>query len=123
MTSLQPSTTFAPPAIPFLASSAELPTDAVRARVAAALFGAPLDLTESFRRGAHAGPSAVRHVSDVLESYSPVLDRDLADFTILDMGDLELNGQSMANAQAAIADAMAYASQRARLAIMLGGEH
>jgi agmatinase len=122
VTSLQPSTTFAPPAIPFLASSPD--AGAPRGSPAtAALFGAPLDLTESFRSGTHGGPSAVRGISDVLETYSPVLDRDVADLDLLDLGDLELDGLAMPEALQAIANAMALACQRARLAIMLGGEH
>jgi agmatinase len=122
VTSLQPSTIFAPPAIPFLASSPD--TGAARGSpAAAAIFGAPLDLTESFRSGAHRGPTAVRSISDVLETYSPVLDRDLADLALLDLGDLELHGLPMPEALRAIANAMALASQRARLVIMLGGEH
>ncbi len=109
--------TFAPPVTRFLASSLEV------AAPRAAIFGAPLDLTESFRSGAHAGPSAVRYVSDVLESYSPVLERDLEDTPLADLGDVALAGLSMAEALARIAEAMAYAVSAAGLAVMIGGEH
>jgi agmatinase len=119
-TNLQPSPIFAPPAIPFLASS---PETASAAHLAAAIFGAPLDLTESFRDGARHGPAAVRHMSDSLESYSPILDRDLADIAFSDLGDLQLNDLGIEGALNAIAEAAARASQSARLAIMIGGEH
>jgi len=109
--------TFAPPVTHFLASSLEV------AAPRAAIFGAPLDLTESFRSGAHAGPSAVRYVSDVLESYSPVLERDLEDTPLADLGDVALAGLTMAEALARIAEAMAYAVSAAGLAVMIGGEH
>src|SRR6266516_1553066 len=86
--SLQPSPSFALPAIPFLASSPEADGPAA-VKVAAAVFGAPLDMTESFRNGAKHGPSAVRYMSESLESYSPVLDRDHVDLALTDLGDLQ----------------------------------
>jgi agmatinase len=122
VTSLQPSPSFAPPVIPFLASSPEPVADGARA--AAAIFGAPLDLTESFRDGARHGPGAVRAMSDSLESYSPVLDRDLADMSIADLGDLDtLNALEVQTALEAISSGAAYAARAAKLAVMLGGEH
>jgi len=112
-----PKPTFALPDTPFLGSSPEA------AHAVAALFGAPLDLTESFRAGAHAGPSAVRYVSDVLETYSPTLDRDLEDLSVQDLGDLSLDGRAMADALEQIAQAMAYAVDSTGLGVMIGGEH
>jgi agmatinase len=115
-----PSPSFALPATPYLASS----PDANHSRPgAAAIFGAPLDLTESFRAGARNGPGAVRYMSDSLESYSPLLDRDLADLSVRDLGDLELNHLSVEHALDAISHAAAYAGAAGNLAIMLGGEH
>jgi agmatinase len=109
---------FTPPATRFFSlAPREGPPDA-------ALFGAPLDLTESFRAGAAAGPSTVRAVSDVLESYSPVLDRDLAeDACLLDLGDLALDGLPMDAALDCIAAGMREAASLAPLAVMVGGEH
>ncbi|MBV9599467.1 MAG: agmatinase [Chloroflexi bacterium] len=89
----------------------------------AAIFGAPLDLTESFRAGARGGPRAVRYMSDSLETYSPTLDRDLEDVALADLGDLELKGLSVERAVESIAEASAHAASAARLAVMLGGEH
>ena len=73
MIGLPPKPIFAPPATHFLASSPELPRGAA---AVAALFGAPLDLTESFRSGAHAGPSAVRFISDALETLRFLFEAD-----------------------------------------------
>ena len=113
--------TFALPAIRYLASSPDLRAgDAV---AAAAIFGAPLELTESFRGGTHGGPAAVRYMSEGLESYSPVLDRDLEDFLTRDLGDLTLDGLEMHDALDRISGAMAHAASQARVAIMIGGEH
>jgi agmatinase len=122
VTSLPPSPSFAPPATLYLASSPEL-GDSPTQPAAAAIFGAPLDLTESFRSGAHAGPAAVRYMSDALETYSPVLDRDLEDFLITDLGDVDLEGASMPESLGRISGAMQFAAGQARVAVMLGGEH
>ena len=115
----QPATpTFTPPATPFfsLARRGVPPT--------AVVLGAPLDLTESFRAGAGEGPATVRAVSDVLESYSPVLDRDLLDDAcLLDLGDLPLDGLDMPTALVRIEEGMHYAASLAGLAVMVGGEH
>lgn len=113
-------TSFAPPATPFLASSPEL---APAERVAAAIFGAPLDVTESFRAGAAHGPAAVRYMSDSLESYSPVLDRDLEDCSIVDLGDLDFDSIAVEDGVNFISRAMAHALRSSRIAVMLGGEH
>jgi agmatinase len=90
---------------------------------AAAFFGAPLDLTGSFRLGAAAGPGAVRRMSDSLETYSPALDRDLEDLALVDLGDLDLDGVGVEEAVDAITETMAEAASAARLPVMLGGEH
>jgi agmatinase len=80
-------------------------------------------MTETFRAGASAGPAAVRGMSEVLETYSPVLDRDLEDVHMRDIGDLDLRGLSMPKALDVISGAMALAASQAALAVMLGGEH
>jgi agmatinase len=126
MTSLQPLPTFAPPGTPYLASSLEVvgpSSDGVATRAAAAIFGVPLDLTESFRGGAHGGPAAVRFMSDGLETYSPMLDRDLEERDVRDFGDVSLDSMGVETALESVAAAMAFAARSARLAVMLGGEH
>jgi agmatinase len=122
VTSLQPSPSFAPLDIHFLASSPDS-GEATNEPVAAAIFGAPLDVTESFRSGTAGGPAAVRYMSDALETYSPVLNRDLVDLAIRDLGDLGFGDRDVPRALDSIADAMACAASQARLAVMLGGEH
>lgn len=112
---------FAPPDTPFLASSPD--SESAARTPAAAIFGAPLDLTESFRSGAHGGPAAVRYMSDVLESYSPVIDRDLEDLSIVDLGDVEFGDHGIETCLHLIAAAMEHAARRAQLGVMLGGEH
>jgi agmatinase len=62
-------------------------------------------------------------MSDVLETYSPVLDRNLEALTLADLGDLRLADLAMAEALEQVADAMAFAAQGTQLAVMIGGEH
>ncbi len=114
---------YQPPPLPFTDT---VPLDVAEPRgglVAAALFGAPLDRTESFRVGAAAGPDAVRQISGSLETYSPSLDRDVTDLTLVDLGNLPLGGETMDADIEAIATAIEHATGVARLGVMLAGEH
>jgi agmatinase len=104
-----------PPRVPFLGSRVCTNPEAV-------LIGAPLDLTESFHAGTSAGPERVRAVSDVLEAYSPQLDRDLGELRFADWGDVECTS-GMESALDAIAGAVAEACRQGALPILLGGEH
>ena len=53
------------------------------------MFGVPFDATVSFRPGTRFGADAIRSVSDGLETYCPVLDRDLEDAPYCDLGNVE----------------------------------
>lgn len=87
------------------------------------LYGAPFDSTTSFRPGARFGPSAMRHESFGLETYSPYQDADLTDCAVFDSGDLEL---CFGSAEAALKDIEDRADEILRdgkLPLLLGGEH
>ncbi|MCI7191675.1 agmatinase, partial [bacterium] len=87
------------------------------------LYGAPFDSTTSFRPGARFGPSAIRHESFGLETYSPYQNADLTDFDIFDSGDLEL---CFGSAESALNDIESRAAEILRdnkLPLLLGGEH
>jgi agmatinase len=56
----------------------------------AVILGCPYDGSASFRPGARFGPSAIRRASWGIETYSPYLNKDLGQFSVHDMGDLEL---------------------------------
>jgi agmatinase len=62
-------------------------------------------------------------MSDALESYSPVLDRDLEQLSVVDLGDALLAETGIDAAIDNITLAMEHAAKRATLAVMLGGEH
>ena len=54
------------------------------------ITGFCFDGTTSFRPGARFGPDAIRDASFGLETYSPYLDRDIEDYTIIDCGNLPI---------------------------------
>ena len=89
----------------------------------AVLYGAPFDSTTSFRPGARFGPSAMRHESFGLETYSPYQDRDLMDIRVFDSGDLELCFGSSEMALSDIEKRAAEILKAEKVPLLLGGEH
>ena len=87
------------------------------------LYGAPFDSTTSFRPGARFGPSAMRHESFGLETYSPYQDKDLMDIRVFDSGDLELCFGSSEMALSDIENRTKEILKAAKLPLLLGGEH
>tara|TARA_R110001583_G_scaffold46761_13_gene146573 strand:- start:1801 stop:2094 length:294 start_codon:yes stop_codon:yes gene_type:complete len=55
------------------------------------IIGFEFDGTACFRKGTKAGPNALHHVSDGIESYSPYLDADLEDISFVDLGNLPID--------------------------------
>ena len=87
------------------------------------LYGAPFDSTTSFRPGARFGPSAMRHESFGLETYSPYQDKDLMDIRVFDSGDLEL---CFGSSEIALSDIQKRAEEilkAGKFPLLLGGEH
>ena len=87
------------------------------------LYGAPFDSTTSSRHGPRFGPSAMRHESFGLETYSPYQDADLTDCAVFDSGDMEL---CFGSAEAALQDIEARAAEiltDGKFPLLLGGEH
>lgn len=87
------------------------------------IFGAPFDSTTSYRAGARFGSRTMRAESYEIETYSPMLDRDLEDEKIFDGGDLEL---CFGDSQLALRDIEDFAARvldDGKLPFMLGGEH
>lgn len=87
------------------------------------LYGAPFDSTTSFRPGARFGPSAIRHESFGLETYSPYQDADLTECAVFDSGDLELCFGSTEATLAAIEARTDTILQDGKFPLLLGGEH
>jgi len=87
------------------------------------VFGAPFDSTTSFRPGTRFASSAMRNDSFGIETYSPYQDKDLADISVFDGGDLEL---VFGNPEMALKQIEEFATEiidDAKIPCMLGGEH
>jgi agmatinase len=101
----------------FLASSNDY--DAARK----VLLGAPMDYTSSGRPGSRFGPQSVRAASELLEDYSPLLDRQLEEAVFFDSGDVLMPfgdvEASLNNLEAACSSAV----QDGKTVFVLGGEH
>jgi len=87
------------------------------------LLGAPYDSTTSGRPGARFGPGAIRTESWGLETYSPILERDLEDIAFFDAGDLELPFGESTGALALIEQQTSAILEAGKLPFLLGGEH
>lgn len=87
------------------------------------IFGAPMDLTVSFRPGTRLGPQRIREVSRGLEEYSPHLERELGEVPFFDAGDLLLAFGNVAACLAAIRRAATMITGDGKVPLLLGGEH
>lgn len=87
------------------------------------LYGAPFDSTTSFRPGTRFGPSAIRHESFGIETYSPYQDKDLTDYAVFDSGDMELCFGSADLALQDITERAQTILQDEKFPLLLGGEH
>lgn len=87
------------------------------------LFGCPFDSTVTFRPGARFGPTAIRAVSDVLETYCPVMQRDLEDVVYADAGDLPLPPGDTAAALNLTYQMATHVLSDRQMPAALGGEH
>lgn len=87
------------------------------------VFGAPFDGTTSFRPGTRFAGAFIRQESNGLETYSPYLEREITDYQICDMGDLEL---PFGNTQRVLD--MIYKNTKqivndSKVPFLIGGEH
>lgn len=87
------------------------------------LVGAPMDFTVSFRPGTRQGPQSIRQVSIGLEEYSVMLDRDLADYTYFDAGDVSLPFGHVAESLQRIGQVVGHILEDDKFPLVMGGEH
>lgn len=88
-----------------------------------AILGIPYDGTASYRPGTRFGPQAIRNEMYGLETYSPYLNMDLADYKVCDIGDIEIplgNRDAVLNQIAAETEEILQDSKKT---LALGGEH
>ncbi len=89
----------------------------------AVILGAPYDRASSFRRGARFGPAAIRWASQSMESYSPILDRDLEDIFFIDRGDLDVERLPPEAMVGVVQTAVGAVVADGHLPVLLGGDH
>ena len=87
------------------------------------IFGIPMDFTVSFRPGSRLGPQAVRNVSYGLEEYSVYVDKDLADYSFYDWGDVNLPMGNVPDSLARIGETTAKVLRDGKFPVIIGGEH
>lgn len=88
-----------------------------------AILGCPLDLTATYRSGSAHGPNSIRVASDSIESYSPLLDRDLLESPFADIGDLTLSDKSLDLCLDQIRRKVFEVFQHGAGPLCIGGEH
>jgi agmatinase len=85
-------------------------------------FGAPLDITSSYRSGSRFAPNAIRRASMYLESLNPRTGLDWEDLNIVDIGDLSLKDELEVSLEG-IHYHMMEIIKKDKIPIMIGGEH
>ncbi|MEJ2718230.1 MAG: agmatinase [Deltaproteobacteria bacterium] len=88
-----------------------------------AILGVPLDITATYRCGSADGPDAIRMASDSIESYSPLLDRDLVDSPYADLGDMHFSDKRLESCLDGIMRRVFRMEQKGCPPLCLGGEH
>jgi len=87
------------------------------------IFGVNYDGTTSYKSGARFGPNAIRMASQSLETYCPILNKDLNKLGYLDFGSLSID----LNNTESIIDKVSYATKhiidKNLKPLLFGGEH
>lgn len=86
------------------------------------IFGIPFDATTSYKPGTRFGPDEVRNASWGLETFSPILKKDLVDVKICDKHNVSIEGTQediINRAYLAAKNVM----ENGKIPVMIGGEH
>lgn len=87
------------------------------------VFGAPFDGTTSYRPGTRFAASQLRCESEGIETYSPLLDLDLEDAKICDLGDINLSNGNTLKCLEEIREVAKDVLEAGKKPVMIGGEH
>ena len=87
------------------------------------MFSAPFDSTTSFRPGTRFAGKTIRTDSFGIETYSPYQNKDIADLSAMDCGDLELPFGNTNRALDKIEENVAKIIENGKKPFMIGGEH
>jgi Arginase family len=85
------------------------------------ILGCPLDETATYRAGSDKAPQAIRLGSESIETYSPLLDRDLSDHDFFDLGDLHFEPEALEKSLEIIELSVTEILKREAFPICLGG--
>jgi agmatinase len=86
------------------------------------VFGAPLDLTASYRSGSRFAPNAIRQASAYMETRSLRTGLDWGDVSVADIGDVR-GLEKMEDAQKNIQSIVRLIHESGKIPVMMGGEH
>lgn len=87
------------------------------------IFGAPFDSTTSFRPGTRFAPDYIRMDSYGLETYSPYNEKDLTDYALTDIGNLDLPFGNAEKSLQMIEDTTTEILGAGKKPFLIGGEH
>jgi agmatinase len=87
------------------------------------LYGIPFEGRVNQRKGAFQGPGEIRRASDLIETYAPRLDADLADLTLADAGDVPVPDLTPREALQTVASELRQALTPTQRWALLGGDH
>ncbi len=87
------------------------------------VVGLPYDGTSSFRPGSRFAPDSIRKHSYSIETFSHEQERDLTDYKIADMGNLELPFGNSEKALDEVEELCGYILKNKKKALYIGGEH
>ena len=87
------------------------------------MFGVPYDGTTSFRPGSRFGPSAIREISNSIETFCPQLNFDLEEIEFTDFGSLEIPHGAPEPVVQAVNQATKQIKALGLKTLILGGEH
>ncbi|GAB6107091.1 agmatinase [Fusibacter bizertensis] len=87
------------------------------------IFGAPFDSTTSFRPGTRFAADYIRMDSFGLETYSPYLDKDLSDYHLTDIGNLDLPFGNASKSLELIEETATEILRADKIPFLIGGEH
>jgi len=86
------------------------------------IFGVPFDVTSTYRSGARFGPSAIRHASLNIETYSFRTEIDVEDLALHDLGDLHVSSdtkETLKMLELVVKDIL----EAEKTPVAIGGEH
>tara|TARA_B100000073_G_scaffold116743_1_gene94404 strand:+ start:1839 stop:2738 length:900 start_codon:yes stop_codon:yes gene_type:complete len=87
------------------------------------IFGVNYDGTTSFKPGARFGPSAIRNVSQSLETFCPRLEKDLEEIKYIDFGSLSFDLNTTESLVNQVSVATEHLRENNLKPLIFGGEH